>query len=160
MKLTAHAVEEPRLQLTPMIDIVFQLMVFFVFTFKIALPEGDFSVRMPAESGAQALPSETPVIRVRLQADQNRDLAALILGDSPITGENPFGQLRSKLRGMIDDSAGPGSVDTEVELECDYDLKYRYVIDAMTAVTGYIDPATGRQHKLVEKVRFAPLKQE
>jgi hypothetical protein len=27
----------------------------------------------------------------------------------------------------------------------------------MTAITGYRDPATGEQHKLIEKVRFAPL---
>jgi biopolymer transport protein ExbD len=44
--------EQVSLQMTPMIDIVFQLMVFFVFTFKIALPEGDFNVRMPAQAGA------------------------------------------------------------------------------------------------------------
>jgi hypothetical protein len=30
-------------------------------------------------------------------------------------------------------------------------------MNAMTAITGYIDPATGERHKLIEKVRFAPL---
>jgi hypothetical protein len=60
---------------------------------------------------------------------------------------------------MADDSAGPGSVDQEVEIESDYNLKYRYVMNAMTAITGYIDPATGERHKLIEKVRFAPLPQ-
>ena len=149
--------EQISLQMTPMIDIVFQLMVFFVFTFKISLPEGDFNVRMPAQAGVAAVPSETPLLKVRLRANENRDLAALELGDVQITGTNPFSELQSRIRSMADDSAGPGSVDQEVEIESDYNLKYRYVMDAMTAITGYIDPATGERHKLIEKVRFAPL---
>ncbi|RIK79075.1 MAG: biopolymer transporter ExbD [Planctomycetota bacterium] len=149
--------EDLSLQMTPMIDIVFQLMVFFVFTFKITLPEGDFNVRMPAETGVAAAPSETPVLRVRLRAGPSRDLAGVQLGDVAITGDNPFGQLQTRIRSMVDDSAGPGSADQEVEIEADYDLKYQYVMNAMTAITGYVDPATGQPHKLIEKVRFAPL---
>lgn len=149
--------EDVKLQMTPMIDIVFQLMVFFVFTFKITLPEGDFNVRMPAEAGVAAMPSETPILRVRLTANEDRDLGSVSLGDVQITGNDPFGQLRGQIRGMVDDSAGPGSVDQEVEIEADYDLKYKYVMDAMTAITGYRDPATGEPHKLIEKVRFSPL---
>jgi biopolymer transport protein ExbD len=149
--------EQVALQMTPMIDIVFQLMVFFVFTFKISLPEGDFNVRMPAQAGVAAVPSETPLLKVRLRAGEDRDLAALELGDVQITGADPFAELQARIRGMADDSAGPGSVDQEVEIESDYNLKYRYVMNAMTAITGYIDPATGERHKLIEKVRFAPL---
>lgn len=144
------------LQMTPMIDIVFQLLVFFVFTFKIVRPEGDFNIRMPAAAGESAEPSETPVIRVRLRAGESRDLAGVEIGDAPLTGENPFGQLQARIRGMIADDAGPGAVDQEVELDCDYDLKYRYVINAITAISGYLDPATGEPVKLIEKIRFAP----
>ena len=32
--------------MTPMIDVVFQLMIFFMLTFNIIAPEGDFDVRM------------------------------------------------------------------------------------------------------------------
>ena len=35
------------LQMTPMIDVVFQLLVFFLFTFRIATQEGDFNIKMP-----------------------------------------------------------------------------------------------------------------
>ncbi|MAT68209.1 MAG: biopolymer transporter ExbD [Planctomycetaceae bacterium] len=149
--------EQIVLQMTPMIDIVFQLLVFFVFTFKIVLPEGDFNIRMPAATGDSADPSETPVIRVRLRAGENRDLAAVEVGDAPLTGANPFGQLQARVRGMVDDSAGPGTSEQEVEIDADYELRYRYVIDAITAITGYIDPATGEQVKLIDKVRFAPV---
>jgi biopolymer transport protein ExbD len=150
--------EHVTLSMTPMIDVVFQLMVFFVFTFKIMLPEGDFNVRMPAEAGMSAEPSDAPIIKVRLRASEDRDLAGVQLGDVAITGDDPFGELQRRIRGMVDDSAGPGSTEQEVEIDSDYNLKYQYVINAMTAITGYIDPSTGETHKLIEKVRFAPLR--
>jgi biopolymer transport protein ExbD len=146
-----------KLEMTPMIDIVFQLLVFFVFTFKIVLPEGDFNIRMPATSASQSSqPSETPLMKVRLRAEGDGSLSRVQLGDLAFTGQTPFYQLQSHLRGLIDDSAGPGSSDQEVELDCDYGLKYRYTINALTAITGYVDE-NGQQHKLIEKVRFAPV---
>ena len=161
MKIRHHEHREDlKLQMTPMIDIVFQLMVFFVFTFKITAPEGDFNVRMPAQAGVAAEPSESPLLKVRLRAGEDRNLIGVELGDVAITGADPFGQLQTRIRGLVDDSAGPGSADQEVEIETDYNLRYRYAMEAMTAITGYIDPATGEQHKLIEKVRFAPLKRE
>ena len=35
------------IDMTPMIDIVFQLLTFFVMTLKIATSEGDFNIKMP-----------------------------------------------------------------------------------------------------------------
>ena len=149
--------EEIHLQMTPMIDIVFQLLVFFVFTFKIVLPEGDFNIRMPSSSASESSqPSETPLLKVRLRATSTGELAGVQLNDNQFTGENPFQQLHESIRSMIHDGGGPGSTDQEVEIEADYDLKYRYAMNAITAITGEID-ADGEQHKLVERVRFAPL---
>lgn len=148
------------LQMTPMIDIVFQLLVFFVFTFKIVLPEGDFNIRMPSSSASQtSTPSETPLLKVRLRAAPSGELAGVQLNDNAFTGDDPFFQLHQSIRGLINDSGGPGSTDQEVEIEADYDLKYRYAMNAITAITGEIDD-NGEQHKLVERVRFAPLADE
>ena len=36
-----------------------------------------------------------------------------------IAGGNPFYELQTRIRGMVDDSAGPGSADQEVEIEAD-----------------------------------------
>ena len=144
------------LQMTPMIDIVFQLLVFFVFTFKIVLPEGDFNIRMPATAGESSQPSETPLLNVSLRADDVGDLAAVRLGDLAFTGEAPFAQLQEHIRTMIDDSGGIGAADQEVEIDADFDLKYKFVMNAMTAITGYFD-SEGNQHQLIERVRFAPL---
>ena len=35
------------IDMTPMIDIVFQLLSFFIFTLKISAQEGDFMIKMP-----------------------------------------------------------------------------------------------------------------
>ncbi|QDT00028.1 ExbD/TolR family protein [Adhaeretor mobilis] len=142
------------LQMTPMIDIVFQLLVFFVFTFKIVLPEGDFNIRMPASAGSSAQPSETPLLKVKLVAGADRELARIQLGDQPYAS---FLDLQNAIRGMVDDSGGPGTTDQEVEIDADFDLRYQYAINAMTAITGYQE--NGVQHKLIERVRFAPLKE-
>jgi biopolymer transport protein ExbD len=147
------------LQMTPMIDIVFQLLVFFVFTFKIVLPEGDFNIRMPSASASVTTqPSETPLLRVRLRAAPDRELASVQLGDVVFEGQAPFAQLQQEIRALVGDAAGPSASDQEVEIDADYDLKYRYVMNAITAITGYVD-ASGQQHKLVERVRFAPVKE-
>jgi biopolymer transport protein ExbD len=158
MKFNRHSHrDEIILQMTPMIDIVFQLMVFFVFTFKIVLPEGDFGIRMPsAQQSSASTPSESPLLKVRLRANATGELSALQLGDVSFDGDAPFYQLQSKIRGLIGDAAGPGSSDQEVEIDADYNLKYRYAMNAITAVTGYVDD-NGEQHKLVERVRFSPL---
>lgn len=149
--------EEVIIQMTPMIDIVFQLMCFFLFTFRISLPEGDFSIRMPsAQQGTASTPSESPLLKVRLRAGAEGELAGVQLGDVAIVGDAPFYQLQSKIRGLIGDAAGPGSTDQEVEIDADFNLKYRYAMNAITAVTGYVDD-NGEQHKLIERVRFSPL---
>jgi biopolymer transport protein ExbD len=150
--------KEVVVQMTPMIDIVFQLMCFFLFTFKITLPEGDFNIRMPSSRSTSGTPSESPVLKVRLRAAADGELSRLQLGDVAFSGQAPFYQLQTKVRGLIGDEAGPGSADQEVEIDADFNLKYRYTMNAITAITGYVDD-TGEQHKLVEKVRFAPLKE-
>lgn len=153
--------ETIKLQMTPMIDIVFQLLVFFVFTFKIVLPEGDFNIRMPSSTASQSSePSETPLLQVKLRAAPGGELAGVQLNDKAYTGDDPFLQLHQDILSLVDDAGGPGSTDQEVEIEADYDLKYRYAMNAITAITGRIDPSTGEQHKLVERVRFAPLESE
>ena len=54
------------------------------------------------------------------------------------------------------DGASPNVVNTEVEIDADYDLRYEYVVEAITAVSGYVDRDTGLIKKIVEKIKFAP----
>jgi biopolymer transport protein ExbD len=144
--------EQIRLQMTPMIDVVFQLLVFFIFTFKIVAQEGDFNVKMPLAAQSDKLPDDPqlPPMTVRLQADANGELAGISLNDNSFSS---FQQLHDFIVEFIgnDDSTRESA---EVELDCDYNLRYEYVISAITAVSGRLD-ASGNVVRLVEKIKFA-----
>ncbi|MEQ8846528.1 biopolymer transporter ExbD [Botrimarina sp.] len=144
------------LQMTPMIDIVFQLLVFFIMTFKIVLPEGDFNIRMPLPSeAAPSTPSELPTLNLRMVAGGDGQLARLSLDARTFEGEDRFRNLHGYIRGLINDAGGPGATaDQEVEINADYDLHYRYVMDAITALSGYLE--NGQRHQLIEKIRLTP----
>jgi biopolymer transport protein ExbD len=153
---TGRHQEGVELMMTPMVDIVFQLLIFFLMTFKIASAEGDFNVKMPLAAPSEGKPDDLqlPPLKVRLTAEPGGRIAGIFLGQTPM---KDFRQLRREIVGIVGDDTGPGSVaDTqEVELDCDYRLDFRYVIDAITAVSGEVTP-DGEVVKLIEKIKFAP----
>ena len=145
--------EKNELNMTSMIDIVFLLLIFFVMTFKIVEMEGDFSVRMPLASNSAAVadPTDLP-LKLRLQADGTGKLTSMKLNEINLGVD--FDQLRANVITLISTStpteAGEGP---EIEIDTDYNLRYEYVIQAITAVSGYKD---GDQVvKLIEKIKFA-----
>ena len=158
MKLRNRASEDRKteLSMTSMIDIVFLLLVFFVMTFKISAQEGDFSVRMPAPGdGAQADTTELPM-KLRLRSDGNGNLAEIVLDNQSF--ETDWERLRGYVVQLVGSETGPSdSEGPEVEIDLDYDLQYRHVIAAISAVTGY---RSGNDVvRLVDKIKFAPQRQ-
>nr|WP_052303724.1 biopolymer transporter ExbD [Pirellula staleyi] len=75
--------EKVPIDMTPMIDIVFQLLTFFIMTLQIAAQEGDFMVRMPLSTGVphEPSPETAPTVRLRLHATMTGDLAEVRLND-------------------------------------------------------------------------------
>ena len=150
--------EQIELQMTPMIDIVFQLLVFFIMTFKIVAQEGDFNVKMPLAAPEQGTIDEQqlPVMKLRLVSDDEGELAGISLNDAPFSS---FLELHEHIRGLIGDESGPGSFQeqAEVEIDADYNLKYSNIIEAITSVSGYIQD--DNVIKLVEKIKFASPKE-
>lgn len=149
------------LQMTPMIDIVFQLLVFFIMTFKIVLPEGDFNIKMPSPAKqVNPTPTETPTLTLTMTAGDEGQLASLKLGDRAFVDNesgSAFDNLRGHIIGLVNDEGGPGTAsEQEIELDCDYDLDYQHVIQAITAISGYIKD--GQRFKLIERIRFSPPK--
>ena len=145
------------MDMTPMIDMVFQLLIFFMLTFKILSQEGDFSIAMPLSgvSAGIANPMLIPPIAVHLRANPTGELAGIAVNDKEFGTD--FASLHNYLQALVGSERGPGSIQesAEVELKCDYGLHYRYVVDALTAVTGYVGD-DGNVIKLIEKIKFAP----
>lgn len=158
-KNEVHGRDKIELQMTPMIDIVFQLLVFFIMTFKVVAMEGDFNISMP--QAAQGAPSDSLLVplKLKLRAGPNGELQGVALNNTSFSGtpREKFAQLQDAIVTHIGVMDGPSSIqeESEIEIDADYQLHYHYVIQAVTAVTGRIDPRTGEIQKLIEKIKFA-----
>lgn len=142
--------EKPKINMTPMIDVVFLLLVFFVVTFKIIIPEGDFNIRMSAMGDEQAVPVDTDSVQIRLIADANGRLSAIQLNGEEIDN---FDLLRQRVLAI-----SLATPDLEVVLFPDEHLRYEYFIQAITAVNGEIHE--GQIRKICEKIKFIRQKEE
>jgi len=134
--------------MTPMIDIVFQLLIFFLLTFRIVSMEGDFNIKMPRAANPTVQPIMLPMV-VRLEANARGDVAAISLNDTRFTS---YEALRNHIVGMLGTDAEMRE-SAEVEFDCDYHLRYEETVRAVTAVSGYIGD-DGKPVTLVEKIRF------
>jgi biopolymer transport protein ExbD len=144
------------LQTTPMIDIVFQLLAFFCMTFRIGALEGDFRVKMPAVAPREAAPNaeQAPPIRIVLKADADGELAGIWMDKTSFPSLQDLG---AYMVATVAPARSPDEAQgkAEVEIEADYDLKYKYTMDAISKLSGYVDSA-GHTVGLVEKIRFSP----
>jgi biopolymer transport protein ExbD len=160
IRRSATSVDKIELQMTPMIDVVFQFNIYFLFTFKIVMLEGDFNIHMPSAAAARSIEmTEALPMTLVMKAGPEGQLAELRLaGRSFGNGPDAFPRLRQQIRAAVDAAGGPGKAnDLEVEIDADYNLNYQYVIDAMTHITGYIDQ-NGEPRDLIKRVKFTPPK--
>ncbi|MCA9117154.1 MAG: biopolymer transporter ExbD [Planctomycetaceae bacterium] len=150
-------------QMAPMIDVVFQLLIFFMLTLKIIEPEGDFNINMPIAAPSQQQNDEInlPDIKVRLEAAENGLLNSLKLGGQNLgNDENAFLRLNAEILKIIGRPGNPLTKDVEVEIDADYGLNYEYVIRAVSACTGRFDQNSKQVVRYVEKIKFAPPRRE
>ncbi len=149
--------EKLEMNMTPMIDVCFQLIIFFMLSLRLYSPEGDFSIKMPLAAPQTSLPDETqtPPIKIRLTADRQGNLTGIRLGERSLA---TFRDLQNQIRSLVALDRGPGGTPSsaEVELDCDYGLKFEYVVDALSAVSGYLANDGQTIVRLIEKVRFSP----
>src|SRR5438067_13926229 len=112
------------IDMTPMIDIVFQLLTFFCMTLRVAAAEGDFSIKMPLAAPRAGLPdpNQLPPIKVRMRSDAAGNLVELSLNDRAFAGVDRFKQLHNHIASIV----GEGSLasSAEVDLDCDVNLTY------------------------------------
>jgi biopolymer transport protein ExbD len=154
MKFKTHAPDKVEMQLTSMIDVIFLLLIFFIMTFKISAQEGDFNIKMPIGGGQGAMDTTNIPIKLRLRANPDGELVDIVVDETRSFGTD-FGQLRNYILQLTGGNAPPNPEEgPEVEIDLDYNLRYTYVIAAITAVTGQ---RQGDQiERLVERIKFAP----
>uniref|UniRef100_A0A7C4LIG7 Biopolymer transporter ExbD n=1 Tax=Schlesneria paludicola TaxID=360056 RepID=A0A7C4LIG7_9PLAN len=161
MKLVkgSSAPSKVEVQMSPMIDIVFQLLIFFLLQLKIVSPEGNFNVNLPigAPSPVKSDVLNIPDIKVGLRADADGNLTQITLGQLSLgNNELAFERLNSEILKMIQHPGTPLAKEVEVEIDADYELQYKYVIKAVSKCTGRIDPQTKQLVRYIEKIKFAP----
>jgi biopolymer transport protein ExbD len=156
-KRTSDLPDRIAIDMTPMIDVVFQLISFFMFSLKVVAPEGDFDIRMPIAAAAAAAPDDqqVPPVRVKLSAAPDGSLAGIAMNGTPVAD---FDELRRRIIGLVGADSGPNSLaeKTEVEFDADYALKYVNVVKAITAVSGKLE--NGQIVELIRKIKFTPPK--
>jgi biopolymer transport protein ExbD len=159
MKIKQQEPASLQQQTTPMIDVTFQLLTFFMFTLKIVGPEGDFNINMPPPGAGAAKSEVLPDIKVRLVAAADGGLASLRLGERQL-GNDPgaFQRLNNEILKLIGGANSARSKEIEVEIDADYQLNFDFVVKAIGACTGRLAPDGKTIIRYVEKIKFAPPK--
>jgi len=130
------------MNMTPMIDVVFQLLTFFMFTLKPMVHEGQFAVNMSAAGAAAPSVEEfkIPPLAVHLKATYDGELAAILLGERQMRN---FEDLRIQVQTL---AGGAFAEEVEAELHADDSLQYSHLVSAVNALTA----------AKISKINFAP----
>lgn len=144
--------------MAPMIDIVFQLLIFFMLNLKIIAPEGNFNINLPVSAPSNAQTDvNLPDIKVGLHSDNDGNLTRLTLGGNNLGNDNAaFDRLNSEILKIIGRPGNPLMKEIEVELDADFECQYKYVVKAISSCTGKMDQQTKQVARYIEKIKFAP----
>jgi len=84
------------INMTPMIDVVFQLLTFFMLTLKSVVVEGDFNIRMPlGASAGVAEENPIPPLVIKMKASPEGRLVAVTINETPAVGKETIDALAS-----------------------------------------------------------------
>jgi len=119
MPLKTHTIEEPNLNLTPMIDIVFLLIIFFMVGTRFAEMERQYDIELPSVSQAQPLTTLPDDITINV-----RRSGEIIVNGTPKTMD----ELKTELV-----AASTNYQDQAVLVRGEGQGPYQYVIDVVAA---------------------------
>lgn len=151
-------------QMAPMIDVVFQLLIFFMLTLKIIEPEGDFDINMPLGAPSESVETDAdlPPFKVRLEAVPGTgELQQLYFNGVGLgSGPGAYQLLNEEILKAVNalKATGPENLDKqEVEIDPDYGLNYEHIIQAIGACSGRM--VDGRMVRYISRIKFAPIRQ-
>lgn len=111
----------PRMNMTPMIDVVFQLIIFFLVSSHLAKQEVQLKLPLPtARTGQDLVEQNVPRVTVNVMAD-----GALLLAGRRVSAQELTLRLRERLQDV-----GPG---LQVRIRSDRDAPYQFVEPIMLA---------------------------
>jgi len=117
MPLKIDTVEEPDINLTPMIDIVFLLIIFFMVGTKFTEMERQYDVKLPTVSDAQPLSNLPDEMILNVKSD-----GGIVLNDEQLT----LDELQGKL-----ELAKQNYADQAVLIRGDASGPYQHVMDVL-----------------------------
>jgi len=95
-KRESKLVSKIDINMTPMIDVVFQLLTFFMLTLKSVVVEGDFNIRMPLGASAGAAEDNPiPPIILKMTATPEGYLSGVLVGNKPVVDQALIGELQA-----------------------------------------------------------------
>ena len=120
MKLLPRNSEEPDVNLTPMIDVVFRLLLFFMVSTSF-IRESSLKVDLPEASGQALAEQETPIdIIIRANGE-------VLVNETPIAVAT-----RDALRDLLKTTAGDNA-DPHIIISADANAEYQHIVTAMDA---------------------------
>lgn len=122
MNLRPRRREDPEINLTPLIDVVFLMLIFFMVSTTF-LRESDLQISLP-EASVEPVPSETEPLEITI----NRQ-GTLFLGGEALVNNRPE-TLRRALRGAIGER---DPADVRVLVRADGGAEHRLVVTALDA---------------------------
>jgi hypothetical protein len=148
--------EEVELNLAAMLDMAFQLLTFFILTFKPAPMEGQVNLRLPppvgiggggsqapgADLNSKELPKSLTTLVISAFADKNGMLAGLAVGETAVG--NVFG-LDTRLQTVFADKTTPFD---QVIIQVGQDLRYDELMKVIEVCTRQKLPDGSRLSKL------------
>ena len=147
MKRTKH--QEVEVQITPMLDMAFQLLTFFILTFRPMPTEGQFSMNLlPASASVDMaqteknnevtenseLPTELRTLKVQVRSGLNGSLADMAIGE---TSYQSLDQLKARMVEIMADKTLPFD---QAVIQSDPGLKYE---DLMRVINVFASPEVG-----------------
>ncbi len=83
------------IDMTAMIDVVFQLLTFFMLTLKTVIVEGDFNIKMPIGTSDGRVEDQIPPIIVKMTATPEGRLSDVRLGGKGVVGRDILDEIAS-----------------------------------------------------------------
>jgi biopolymer transport protein ExbD len=148
---------EVQVPITPMLDMAFQLLTFFILTYRPAPAEGQFSMNLLPPAAVTAISKEQPnpnaqptleatlrTLQTVLRAGDNGMIGQLTVADKPIQG---MAELKTELEGFVND---PVLSFDQALIKVDPQLKYSELMKV-------IDVFNSLKPKPLTKLSFAEL---